>query len=83
MTRFLTGTVYIIENARQLRKELINWSKFGFNVTTDSIRKSLDGSLVIIKVKLPIPEALQSYELYNQDEILNVVSGPTWEANPE
>lgn len=78
--------VYVIINEVDLTEEMLNIMKKDFNVTggvsTHSLRKSKDGTQVVLKVKDLLSTVFNNYRWYSQDEILDKMSEPEWATDP-
>jgi hypothetical protein len=75
---------YVIFNPLELDK--IDFNQV-LETSTDTVRRSVDGTMTFVKWSGDVPECVQSLETKGQylthDEILEVLSGPEWTSEME
>lgn len=79
MSYFTDGTIYIIIPIVDITNEMENNVKKGFNSTIATSRKSLDGTLVLCKLKEPISNAFNGFVWLNKKDIKKEMAKAEWQ----
>jgi len=66
---------YVIANIEDL--DNIDFNQV-IQTSKETVRKSIDGSLFILKFKGVCPDFLNKYDKYNSEEIRTILSTPEW-----
>jgi hypothetical protein len=79
MSYFCDGVVYVIVPTADITNAMINASKLGFNTHTETLRKSIDGTLTLFKIKMDDIEPFKTYECCNCMDIKAALDTADWE----
>ena len=81
MSYFCKHPIYIIipKIDAENNQVMINQAKLYFYTNYDKLRKSLDGSKILFKVRTPVTEVFNQYEWHNVDSITKILTTAEWE----
>ncbi len=78
MSYFDCDVIWIIVPTADITNEMVNNMKLGFSTTDDTMRKSNDGTLTLMKVKSPVSPVFNGYKWYNEKDIRAELAKPEW-----
>lgn len=82
MSRFYDGVAHVFISPNVVTRKLLNRTRIDFNASPGTFRKSIDESLVHIKIKLPVLEEFLELDLKTTEEAQAILATSSWEVNP-
>lgn len=79
MSYFTDDIIYIIMPIADITNEMENNVKKSFNSTVATSRKSLDGTLIVCKLKQPISNAFNGFVWLNKEDIKKEMAKAEWQ----